>query len=176
MACAHFRDHLRPDRRDHRRSRGRACLGSDPAPGSDKRASQLVTQGVSYELALTIAVALSFGVVFSLQWFAGLISSLWPASSAVKPWVSLGNVYKFYGPSLLLFYIPKALLLGLACGIAVNATSPWLRYFTTVSILAHKNLLPRRSSGIPRLGLQRRPGAPLRYSCSIPPRRTAKTP
>ena len=116
--------------------------GLTQRPAAISKPSQLVSQGVSNELTLTIAIALSFGVVFSVQWLAGLVSSLWPASSAVEPWIALGNVYKFYGSSLLLFYIPKALLLGLACGIAGSATSPWLRYFITVRILEHKNRLP----------------------------------
>ena len=116
--------------------------GLTQRPTAISKPSQLVTQGIAYELTLTIAVTLSFGVVFSVQWLAGFVSSVWPIASAATPWTALENVYKFYGPSALLFYIPKALLLGLACGIAVNATSPWLLYLITTRVLAYRNLLP----------------------------------
>jgi hypothetical protein len=116
--------------------------GLTQRPAAISKPSQLVTQGVFYELTLTIAITLSFGIVFSIQWLAGFVSSVWPVSSAATPGTVLENVSKFYGPSLVLFYVPKALLLGLACGIAVNATSPWLRYLIASRILARRHLLP----------------------------------
>jgi NACHT domain-containing protein len=126
---------------------GGLVWGLTQRPAAIRKPSQLVAQGIAYELTLTIAVTLIFGIVFSVQWLAGLISSLWPSFSAVTPWVVLGNVFKLYGGTLVLFYIPKALLLGLTFGIAVGATSPWLLYLITSRILAHRRLLPANPAG-----------------------------
>ena len=111
-------------------------------PAAISKPSQLVAQGVTYELTLATTVAVIFGIVFSVQWLGDFVSSLWPANSAATPWIVLENVARFYGPVLLPFYLPKAFLLGLACGIVVTATSPWLLYLVTTRSLARGHLLP----------------------------------
>lgn len=111
-------------------------------PAAISKPSQLVAQGVNYELTLAVTVAVLFGIVFGVQWLAGFVSSLWPAGSAATPWIVLENVARFYGSGLLLYYLPKALLLGLACGIAVTATSPWLLYLVSTRVLARRRSLP----------------------------------
>lgn len=97
--------------------------GLSRSPAAISRPSDLIIQGVVRDVAVTLAIALSFSF-----------------------WLGFAPTFVFGSASALVLQQSLALgfLLGLVIGLAWVSDTPWIRYLMAIRILARRHELPRR--------------------------------
>lgn len=127
-----------------------AWAGLRRQPAAIRQPSELVTQGRTYDLVIRIGFCLGVGLLLGLGLglapinFLTSLYSPCTVATCVENISARGIVYT-YAPSL---YIYFQITFGVAVGFLIagllGADSPWLRYFISTLLLAHRRRLPLR--------------------------------
>jgi len=128
-------------------------------PSAISHPRQVVTQGMTHDLALLLGAGLAGGLAVGLtagltDWITARLTGgpSTVAQAALHKMQVNSSVFAQFDVSLgfsnltvgLAAGLTGGLVLGLAIGVAANAGSPWLRYLVATQVLARRRELPRR--------------------------------